>query len=214
MYLKRKTIFQAIIIVLCCLLYFLPGTSKAFALTANTIPYQIAVPVVVIVQPGDTLSSLADQYDLTWQGLYCTNREIIGPDPNLLVPGEELTMEDTPCMQTEQENPSTTQEYTISGTPQQIAWTLLSSYSDQSTEFSCLNNIIMSESSWSVTAYNPSGAYGIPQALPGSKMAGPWGYNWETSAYVQLYWMIKIYIPSTYGTPCNAWAFHLANGWY
>lgn len=75
-----------------------------------------------------------------------------------------------------------------------------------------LNNIVMAESGWSVTAANPSGAYGIPQALPGSKMASA-GADWRTSARTQIKWMLG-YIRSTYGNPVNAWNFHRANGWY
>lgn len=75
-----------------------------------------------------------------------------------------------------------------------------------------LNNIVMAESGWNVHAANPSGAYGIPQALPGSKMASA-GPNWQNSAQTQIKWMLG-YIRSTYGNPANAWAFHLANGWY
>lgn len=79
-------------------------------------------------------------------------------------------------------------------------------------QWTALNNIVMAESSWSTTASNPSGAYGIPQALPGSKMASA-GANWKTSAATQIKWMLD-YIASTYGTPVRAWQFHLANGWY
>lgn len=81
------------------------------------------------------------------------------------------------------------------------------------TQFSCLNSIVMRESSWNVTAYNPSGAYGIPQALPGSKMAAA-GSDWASDGYTQLRWMIQMYIPGTYGTACNAWAHEQAYGSY
>ena len=69
------------------------------------------------------------------------------------------------------------------------------------------------ESGWSVTATNPSsGAYGIPQALPGDKMAAD-GKNWKTSAVTQITWGLK-YIKTTYGDPSAAWAHEQANGWY
>lgn len=78
-------------------------------------------------------------------------------------------------------------------------------------QWTCLNSIISRESGWAVTAENPnSGAYGLPQALPGSKM----GPGWQDSAYAQLHWMIDEYIPSAYGTPCGAWGFWEAHGWY
>lgn len=79
-------------------------------------------------------------------------------------------------------------------------------------QWTALNNIIMAESGYDVTAENPSGAYGIPQALPGSKMASA-GPNWQTSARTQIKWMLG-YIRSTYGNPVNAWNFHLAHNWY
>jgi hypothetical protein len=93
------------------------------------------------------------------------------------------------------------------------AWFLLTKW--RHTEYRCLNAIIMNESSWNKYARNASsGAYGIPQALPPGKMAGWWGSNWESSSYVQLFWMIREYIPGRYGTPCQAWTFHREHGWY
>lgn len=80
-------------------------------------------------------------------------------------------------------------------------------------QWQALNNIAMAESGWVTNATNPSsGAYGIPQALPGSKMASA-GSNWKTSAGTQIKWMLD-YIASRYGTPVRAWQFHLNNGWY
>jgi hypothetical protein len=79
-------------------------------------------------------------------------------------------------------------------------------------QFTALNNIVMAESGWNTQAENPSGAYGIPQALPGSKMASA-GKDWQSDARTQIAWMLE-YIRSRYGTPVAAWQFHLANGWY
>lgn len=75
-----------------------------------------------------------------------------------------------------------------------------------------LNNIVMTESGWNVHAANASGAYGIPQALPGTKMASA-GPDWQNSAQTQIAWML-LYIRQRYGNPVNAWQFHLAHGWY
>jgi hypothetical protein len=97
-----------------------------------------------------------------------------------------------------------------SGSPQEIAEQVLAA-AGWGGQWSCLNSIITRESGWNVTAENPgSGAYGLPQALPGSKM----GPGWQDSAYVQLHWVVDEYIPSAYGTPCGAWAFWQAHGWY
>ena len=64
-----------------------------------------------------------------------------------------------------------------------------------------------------MTAYNAgTGAYGIPQALPGAKMASA-GPDWQTSAATQITWGLD-YIKSTYGSPCAAWDHEEASGWY
>ncbi len=69
------------------------------------------------------------------------------------------------------------------------------------------------ESSWNVYATNPfSGAYGIPQAMPGSKMASA-GANWRTSAATQIRWGLG-YIRDVYGSPRAAWDHELSAGWY
>lgn len=80
-------------------------------------------------------------------------------------------------------------------------------------QFSDLVTLWNGESGWSVTATNPSsGAYGIPQALPGSKMASA-GADWKTSASTQIRWGLG-YIKDRYGSPSAALAFKRANGWY
>jgi hypothetical protein len=100
-----------------------------------------------------------------------------------------------------------------SGSPQQIAMSMLGSYGWSSGQFSCLDSLWNEESGWNVFASNPtSGAYGIPQALPGSKMASA-GPDWQSDAATQIRWGLG-YIQSTYGTPCGAWAHEEADGWY
>jgi hypothetical protein len=80
-------------------------------------------------------------------------------------------------------------------------------------EFDCLVALWNKESGWRVNAYNASsGAYGIPQALPGSKMATA-GADWATSAATQVEWGLG-YISGRYETPCGAWAHSQAVGWY
>ena len=69
------------------------------------------------------------------------------------------------------------------------------------------------ESGWRQNADNPgSSAYGIPQALPGRKMATA-GADWQTNPATQIKWGLG-YIKSIYGDPCKAWAFEEANGYY
>ena len=80
-------------------------------------------------------------------------------------------------------------------------------------EFDCLVALWNKESGWNVHAHNPSsGAYGIPQSLPGSKMASA-GADWQTNADTQIRWGLG-YIQGRYGSPCGAWAHSQAVGWY
>ena len=100
-----------------------------------------------------------------------------------------------------------------SGSPQQIARAMLASFGWSSSQFSCLDPLWAHESGWSVTAYNSgSGAYGIPQALPGSRMASA-GPDWQTNAATQIRWGLE-YIKAMYGSPCGAWGHEQATGWY
>lgn len=90
---------------------------------------------------------------------------------------------------------------------------MLGSYGWSSSEFSCLQPLWNEESGWNVSASNAgSGAYGIPQALPGSKMSSA-GSDWMTDAATQIRWGLG-YIQSMYGTPCGAWSHEQAYGWY
>ena len=99
------------------------------------------------------------------------------------------------------------------GTAQSIAYNMLSSFGwSPSAQFSCLDNVWSRESGWRVNAENASGAYGIPQALPGSKMATA-GADWQTNPATQIKWGLG-YIQGRYGSPCGAWAFWQNNGWY
>ncbi|MGX5695090.1 aggregation-promoting factor C-terminal-like domain-containing protein [Agromyces soli] len=80
-------------------------------------------------------------------------------------------------------------------------------------EYQCLVLLWTRESSWRADAYNTSsGAYGIPQALPGSKMAVA-GADWRTNAATQIDWGLA-YIAGRYGAPCGAWAHSEAYNWY
>ncbi|MFI7575184.1 lytic transglycosylase domain-containing protein [Micromonospora sp. NPDC049497] len=80
-------------------------------------------------------------------------------------------------------------------------------------QFPCLDKLWDKESGWNHKARNPSsGAYGIPQALPGSKM-GSVADDWETNPTTQITWGLG-YIEGRYGTPCKAWAHSQDVGWY
>ncbi|MBV9095916.1 MAG: lytic transglycosylase domain-containing protein [Streptosporangiaceae bacterium] len=99
-------------------------------------------------------------------------------------------------------------------TAQSIAYNMMASFGfSPSNYFGCLLDLWNRESSWVYDAVNPfSGAYGIPQALPGSKMASA-GADWQTDPATQIRWGLG-YIKEVYGDPCGAWGFELRNGYY
>ncbi|MCD0483725.1 lytic transglycosylase domain-containing protein [Streptacidiphilus sp. ASG 303] len=79
--------------------------------------------------------------------------------------------------------------------------------------FLCFSAIVERESGWDPTAVNPSsGAYGLVQALPGSKMASAGG-DWRTDPATQIRWGLS-YMNGRYGSPCGAWAFWRTHHWY
>lgn len=99
------------------------------------------------------------------------------------------------------------------GTAQAIAYDMVKARGWGDGEFSCLVALWNKESGWRVNAYNASsGAYGIPQALPGNKMATA-GADWETNPATQISWGLG-YIGGRYGTPCGAWGHSQSVGWY
>lgn len=96
---------------------------------------------------------------------------------------------------------------------QAIARSLMGSYGWGDGEFSCLQSLWNRESGWNYQAQNASsGAYGIPQALPGSKMSSV-ADDWATNPATQITWGLG-YIQGRYGTPCSAWAHSESVGWY
>jgi hypothetical protein len=97
--------------------------------------------------------------------------------------------------------------------PKALARVLMPKYGLSSSEFDCLDNIWSQESGWNIHADNPSSsAYGIPQALPGSKMSSA-GPDWENNPETQIRWGLG-YIQSRYGSACEAWSYKQGAGWY
>ena len=97
--------------------------------------------------------------------------------------------------------------------PRVIAQALLAEYGWSGDQFGCLDSLWTRESNWRVNADNPtSSAYGIPQALPGSRMSSA-GADWATNPVTQIRWGLG-YIADRYGSPCGAWAASESKGWY
>jgi resuscitation-promoting factor RpfB len=123
-------------------------------------------------------------------------------------------------------NPSATSASTAGGityipstppdpsTAESIAYNMMGSFGFPPTVYyGCLDDLWQRESGWLYDAENPaSGAYGIPQALPGSKMASAGG-DWQTDPATQIRWGLG-YIQGQYGNPCAAWAFEEDHGYY
>ena len=101
----------------------------------------------------------------------------------------------------------------LSRNPKIVARAMLGRFGWGASQFSCLDSLWTRESKWNVHATNPtSGAYGIPQALPGTNMASA-GPDWRNSAITQIGWGLG-YIRNVYGSPCGAWGHSEGHGWY
>ena len=99
------------------------------------------------------------------------------------------------------------------GTAKAIAYDMVMARGWGTGEYDCLVSLWNKESGWNVNAHNKSsGAHGIPQALPGSKM-GSVAADWETNPATQITWGLG-YITGRYSTPCGAWAKSQSSGWY
>ncbi|BAW94010.1 hypothetical protein CHIBA101_2182 [Actinomyces sp. Chiba101] len=102
---------------------------------------------------------------------------------------------------------------TDAASAQATARSMMGAYGWGDSEFSCLVSLWNRESGWNYQAQNPSsGAYGIPQALPGGKMASA-GSDWQTNPATQIKWGLG-YIQGRYGSPCAAWSHSESTGWY
>ena len=100
----------------------------------------------------------------------------------------------------------------LASSPQDIARALLADRGE-SGQFDCLDQLWTRESEWQVQNTNPSsGAYGIPQSLPASKMAAA-GDDWRTNPETQIRWGLG-YIDGRYGSPCAAWSHSQSYNWY
>lgn len=163
------------------------------------------------VRPGDTLSSIAARHGTTWRDLYAANRDVIGGDPDVLRVGQKLAV--SGATTSARAVPASRSVSRGSGDPRSIARGMVAAEGWSAGQFSCLDRLWERESGWRVTARNPySGAYGIPQAMPASKMAAA-GADWRTNPTTQIEWGLD-YIDARYGSPCAAWDHFLARNWY
>ncbi|WP_307865189.1 ubiquitin-like domain-containing protein [Myceligenerans salitolerans] len=109
--------------------------------------------------------------------------------------------------------PASTTAAVPAGSNREIGQRMAAARGWTGSQWTCLEALWTKESNWSHTAQNPSsGAYGIPQSLPGTKMATA-GSDWATNPATQIEWGLG-YIAGRYGTPCGAWGHSQSVGWY
>jgi LysM repeat protein len=198
------------------------GVAQANATTSSldqrTVVLQKTAPAVTVVhyeyhyrvEAGDTLSGIAQKEygsSAEWVAIWKANPAV--KDPGKISIGELLNLPKKPA------------PVPIAAVPVAYVTTVVSSASAAESyaeslfgsSYSCISYVIRKESDWNVHAVNPSsGAYGIPQALPGSKMAAD-GADWENDAATQLRWM-KGYVDAVYGGACGAMEHEERYGWY
>ncbi|MBQ7246054.1 MAG: G5 domain-containing protein [Firmicutes bacterium] len=128
---------------------------------------------------------------------------------------EQPEAEETPAEETPEETPAepVSTDRSFANDYQRYAYERCIEYGWSEADFDALVKLWNRESGWNPTAKNShSGAYGIPQALPGNKMES-FGSDWETNGYVQVDWGLN-YIAGRYGNPSVAWQYFSTRGWY
>jgi hypothetical protein len=196
--------------------YVAPPDPAVVALTDRRHPpLVIRAPDTWTVEKGDTLSGIAQSVYGTSGAWYYLQQAshlkstVISPGQVLRLPAPRGSYPAPPVVRIAVTDTAAAQSLappSSTGSPQAMAEQIFGS------QYSCAADIITVESGWQVTVENPSGAYGLGQALPASKMA-PYGPDYLTDPLTQLTWM-HAYVDDVYGGACNAWDFHLAHGYY
>jgi uncharacterized protein YabE (DUF348 family) len=182
--------------------------------TSTVLPFTTKKSVASSMSSGQTrvVTPGKDGLARVTYAVVTVDGKVVGKTPISTVVVRQPT---TQVVQVGSANAPTSSTASISVTPgsaQAIARELAAQRGWGDDQFSCLVTLWDHESGWRVNAANSSGAYGIPQALPGSKMASA-GPDWQSNATTQITWGLG-YIASRYGTPCSAWSSWQANGWY
>ncbi|WP_260855871.1 hypothetical protein [Curtobacterium sp. 9128] len=194
---------------------FLAGGSLFNPLQADVAQAAVTTPVLTKAPAAQvyTAHGTYGSFDVARDGY-----DITKPAPVVVAPVE------TPAATTDDATTTTKKAVTPSnslaavaaapnpGSAQAIALELVTARGWGTDQYNCLVSLWNKESGWRVNAYNPSGAYGIPQALPGSKMASV-GADWQTNPATQITWGLN-YISGVYGTPCGAWGHSQSFNWY
>jgi resuscitation-promoting factor RpfB len=187
---------------------FSPGTGGAFS----------AVEAIEMVPGSNTMAKLEAEREQLIAMTAAARTLTVVAKPKLASPSEVAAANPSTSSGTGSTSAGGGVIYVTSSPPdpntaQSLAYNMMGSFGfSPQTYFGCLLDIWNRESGWVYDAENASGAYGIPQALPGDKMASA-GSDWETDPATQIRWGLG-YIKDVYGTPCSAWAFEEANGYY
>lgn len=195
---RRPSLIRRILPVLafsaamCFVLVSITDPTASFAMTEQDNPDEITIapveegPTQSVVAEGQASPLVRDQFTIT---------KIVIPPPVVVKPRAAAAGIPDP------------------GSAKAIAYEMVMARGWGEGEYNCLVSLWNRESSWNVNAHNASsGAHGIPQALPGSKMASA-GADWETNPATQITWGLG-YITGRYVTPCGAWASSESRGWY
>ena len=126
---------------------------------------------------------------------------------------EEVKQQQQQSQQQQQQSQQNTSSGNLSSYQQYAHDLVINTYGWSEYDFQCLVNLWNKESEWDPNCHNnSSGAHGIPQALPASKMASE-GADYYTNGYTQIRWGLK-YIKERYGSPSNAWSHFQSHNWY
>ncbi|MGW2251187.1 LysM peptidoglycan-binding domain-containing protein [Kitasatospora sp. NPDC001660] len=174
-------------------------------------------PAGYTVRSGDSLTKIATAHNVQggWQKLYDLNKSVLTNGPDKIYPGQHLTLGGAapaqapaaPAPAAAAAKPAAASPLAaapVANTP--AALQALAASIVPANQLASFDQIISHESGWNVHATNPSsGAYGLPQALPGNKMASA-GSDWQNNPATQLKWALQ-YMNTVYGSPNAAWAF-------
>ncbi|MGW2378376.1 MULTISPECIES: LysM peptidoglycan-binding domain-containing protein [Kitasatospora] len=198
------------------------GVPVVAATAANAAPVKSApvhsvqaaapqAPAGYTVQSGDSLTKIATTHHVQggWQKLYDLNKSVLTDGPDKIHPGQHLTLGGAaPAPAAASAKPAAATPVAaaapVANTP--AALQALAASIVPANQLASFDQIISHESGWNIHATNPSsGAYGLPQALPGNKMASA-GSDWQNNPATQLKWALQ-YMNTVYGSPNAAWAF-------
>lgn len=194
----------------------LGGALAAAAVASAILPGILAAPEPALADELPSVSQLATAQPQAFSadlGLGAGAVEREGAEVTVTIPTPTPTPTASSSSSSGSGSGSSYGATTPASVSQEIAHALVLGRGWSESDFTCLVKLWNKESRWEVDAENPSsGAYGIPQALPGSKMSSV-GDDWRTNPETQIRWGLG-YIADRYGTPCGAWSHSQGNGWY